>query len=102
LEVWRKEAGITQREAADFMDVSFTYISKAERDHLTPSVKVIEGLGFVYKRNPAEVDEAVLMAGRLPSWVAPLLTANPYLVRGLRLKRSTHAPFAQRTPPEYA
>jgi transcriptional regulator with XRE-family HTH domain len=102
LKAWRTAARVTLREAGEAAGVSYTYVSKIEHGHLEPSVELVERLARLYRRSPVDADTALLAWGRLPSWVVPLLTANPYLVHGLRLQRSRHAPFVQRTPPEYA
>lgn len=102
LKEWRLAARMTQQDAAEAAGVDHTYLSKIENGHMEPSVELVERLAVVYRRHPTDADEVVLESGRLPSWVEPLLTSNPHLVRNLRLKRSASRPFAQITPPEYA
>ena len=78
----RIQAGLTQRELANNVNVDFTYLSKIENGVLPPpSEKVILRLTEVLN---ADKDELITLAGRIPADIAQILKNR----RALQLLRS--------------
>jgi len=83
----RKQAGMTQRELADKVNVSFTYISKIENGVVVhPSKGVILKLAEVL--NADKKDELLILAGRVPSDISEKLLENPQMLHLMRSKRA--------------
>ena len=83
----RKRAGMTQRELADKVNVSFTYISKIEKGVAThPSKSVVLKLAEVL--NVDKKDEFLILAGRVPSDISEKLLKNPEMLHLIRSKRA--------------
>ncbi len=81
----RKQAGMTQRELADRLNIDFSYLSKIEGGAVPPpSEKVIIQLVEVLN---ADKDELIILAGRVPSDIAQILKNGKTLQR-LRSARS--------------
>ena len=77
----RKQAGLTQRELADRVNVDFSYLSKIESGAVPPpSEKVI--LQLVEALN-ADKDELTILAGKIPPDIAQILK-NPETLQHLR------------------
>ncbi|MFC1956036.1 helix-turn-helix domain-containing protein, partial [Chloroflexota bacterium] len=67
----RTQAGLTQRELAEKVNVDFTYLSKIENGVLPPpSEKVILQLDEVLS---ADKDELMTLAGKIPADIAEIL-----------------------------
>ena len=67
----RIQAGLTQRELAEKVNVDFTYLSKIENGALPPpSEKVILQLVEVLN---ADKDELIILAGKIPADIAEML-----------------------------
>ena len=82
----RKQAGLTEKQLADQLDVSFTYICKIETGAKPPpSEKIILEMADILH---AERDELMLLAGRIPSDVVELLK-NEANLRWLRSQSRT-------------
>jgi len=82
----RKQAGMTQKELADKVDVNFTYLSKIENRVLAPPSKsVILKLAEVLN---ADKDELLTLAGRVPSDIAEILLKNPEMLQLIRSPRA--------------
>jgi len=80
----RKQAGLTQRELADRVNVDFTYISKIESGAVPPpSEKVI--LQLVEALN-ADKDELTILAGKIPPDIVWILK-SPEVLQFLRSGR---------------
>jgi len=78
----RIQAGFTQRELADNVNIDFTYLSKIENGVLPPpSEKVILRLAEVLN---ADKDEFITLAGRIPADIAQILKNR----KALQLLRS--------------
>ena len=81
----RKQAGMTQRELADRVNVDFSYLSKIESGAVPPpSEKVISQLAEALN---ADKDELTILAGEIPSDIVEILK-NRETVQRLR---SAHA-----------
>jgi len=75
----RQQLGLTLRELADKVGIDFTYLSKIENGVLPPpSEKVISKLAEVLG---ADKDELTILAGRIPSDIAPVLKNRKTLQR---------------------
>ena len=67
----RKEAGMTQRELADKINIDFTYLSKIECGTVPPpSEKVISRLAKILNVGK---DELLILAGKFPSDIVQIL-----------------------------
>ncbi len=67
----RKRAGMTQRELADKVNVSFTYISKIENGAMPPpSKKTLFRLADALN---IDREELLILAGKIPSDIAQML-----------------------------
>ena len=67
----RKQAGMTQRELAERVNIDFTYLSKIENGVMPPpSEKVILQLADALN---TDKDELIILAGRVPSDIAEVL-----------------------------
>ena len=74
----RKRSGMSQRELAQKVKIDFTYLSKIESGRLSPpSEKVITKLAEVLGANK---DELIVLAGKVPSDLAKILTNKEILV----------------------
>ena len=81
----RKQAGMTQRELADLVNVDFSYLSKIESNAAPPpSEKVILQMA---KALNADQDELAILAGRIPADIAPILR-NRETLKSLRVTRA--------------
>ena len=81
----RKEAGLTQRELADKVNVDFNYVSKIENGVMPPpSEKAILRLAAVLN---ADKDKLMLLAGKVPSDIVQMLK-NPETLDLLRSSRT--------------
>lgn len=77
----RKQAGISQREAAQKVGIDFTYLSKIESGIMPPpSEKVIIKLAKVLD---ADKDELITLAGKVPSDLSQILK-NKEILQFLR------------------
>jgi len=75
----RKQAGMTQRELADRVNVDFSYLSKIENGAMPPpSEKVILQLAEALS---TDKDELITLAGKVPSDIAQLLKNRETLQR---------------------
>jgi len=75
----RKQAGLTQRELADRVNVDFSYISKIESGAAPPpSEKVILQLAEALT---ADKDELSILAGKIPPDIAQILKNRETLQR---------------------
>lgn len=83
LRALRLEHNFTQRELAERLDVSFTYLSKLENDRMEhpPSEEFIYSLAEELDENP---DALLLLARRIPSDIAETIIENPESVEFLR------------------
>ena len=67
----RVQAGMTQRELAEKVNIDFTYLSKIENGVLPPpSEKVILHLSEIFN---VDKDELITLAGKIPSDIAQIL-----------------------------
>ena len=81
----RTQAGMSQRELANNVNVDFTYLSKIENGVLPPpSEKVILRLAEVLN---ADKDDFITLAGRIPSDIAEMLRNRQTLEFGARLRQ---------------
>ncbi len=81
----RNQAGMTQRELADRVNIDFSYLSKIESGAMPPpSEKVISQLAEALN---ADKDELIILAGRIPADVAEILK-NRETLRHLRSTRA--------------
>ena len=68
----RKQAGLTQRELAERVNIDFTYLSKIENGVMPPpSEKVILQLAEALN---TDKDELIILAGRVPSDISEVLS----------------------------
>ena len=75
----RIQAGMTQRELADRVNIDFTYLSKIKSQAVPPpSEKVILQLAEALD---ADKDELIILAGRVPSDIAQILKNGKTLQR---------------------
>jgi len=75
----RKQAGLTQRELAERVNIDFTYLSKIESGAMPPpSEKVISQLAEALN---TDKDELIILAGRIPSDIAEILQNREALQR---------------------
>lgn len=83
----RLKSNFTQRELAERLDVSFTYLSKLENDRMNhpPSEDFIERLAIELQAN---TDELLILARRVPTDVAETIINNPDSIELLRSMRS--------------
>lgn len=51
----RKAAGLTQQQLAEKADVSRVYIQALEGNRRTPSLKLLNKMGEIFKKNPARI-----------------------------------------------
>ncbi|MFC1983986.1 helix-turn-helix domain-containing protein [Chloroflexota bacterium] len=75
----RKQAGISQRELADKLNISFTYLSKIESGAMPPPSKSI-----LFKLADAlniDREELLILAGKIPSDIAEMLRDTKILKR---------------------
>lgn len=70
----RIEAGLTQRQLAESVDVGTPHISKIENGRENPSDALIT---LIAKRLDVNRDELLLVAGRVPYDIMARLTASP-------------------------
>ena len=90
----RTQAGMSQRELANNVNVDFTYLSKIENGVLPPpSEKVILRLAEVLN---ADKDELITLAGRIPADIAKILKNR----KALQLLRSDRTQKKIRVPSE--
>ena len=86
----RKEAGLSQRDLAERVEIDFTYLSKIENARVEPpSETVIRKIGYelseVLKVDMTELtDQLITLAGKIPSDIAQTLSENPEALRILR------------------
>lgn len=80
---WRKEAGLSQRQLAELVGVSFPHISKIESDREPASSDLLQRIAQAVKR---DADELFALAGRLPNDVAEIVKSDPN--RAFQLLRS--------------
>ncbi len=88
----RIQAGFTQRQLADNVNIDFTYLSKIENGVLPPpSEKVILRLAEVLN---ADKDEFITLAGKIPSDIAQILKNRKalQLLRSERTRKKIGAP----------
>ena len=80
----REQRGFTQKELADRLSVSVSYISKVENDRLHfgdyPSVKFIHKLSEELK---ADENELLLLSDRVPEHIRKQIQARPELFEAL-------------------
>lgn len=80
----RKSKGFTQRELAELLHVSFTYISKVENEKLHfgdyPSEKFIHRLAEVLT---ADEDELLLLADKVPDGLRQRIRERPEVFRAV-------------------
>ena len=75
----RNQAGLTQRELADRVNIDFSYLSKIESGVVPPpSEKVISQLALALN---ADRDELSILAGRIPPDIAQILQNRETLQR---------------------
>ena len=87
----RKQAGMTQRELADRVNVDFSYLSKIEGGVVPPpSEKVISQLAEALHANK---DELIILAGKVPFDIAQILKNGETLqrLRSARAKQMAQA-----------
>lgn len=70
----RESRGVRQTELAQYAGVGHAYISKIEHGRETPSEDVIERIAT---RLDLDVDELILMTGRVPAHFVRALCAEP-------------------------
>ncbi len=80
----RKEKGLTQRELASRLHVSFTYVSKVENGKLKfgdyPSEKFIHKLAIVLE---TDEDELLLLADKVPEGIRQRIRERPDVFRAV-------------------
>ena len=80
----REQQGWTQKELADRLDVSVSYISKVENERLHfgdyPSVKFVHKLA---DELDADEDELLLLSDRVPERIRKQIQARPELFEAL-------------------
>ena len=79
----RKASGHSQRELAELLDVSFTYLSKLENNRMDrpPSEELIRKMAEVLKTN---ADELLVLAERVPTDIAGIILDQPESIELLR------------------
>ncbi|MFC1906218.1 helix-turn-helix domain-containing protein, partial [Chloroflexota bacterium] len=77
----RKQAGLTQRELADKVNISFTYLSKIESGAMPPPSRDI--LFRLADALDIDREELLISAGRIPSDIAQMLK-NTEIIKKLR------------------
>jgi HTH-type transcriptional regulator, competence development regulator len=79
----RKASGYSQRELADLLDVSFTYLSKLENNRMDrpPSEDLIRRMAEVLK---TDADELLVLAERIPTDIAEIILDQPESIELLR------------------
>ncbi|MFC1897609.1 helix-turn-helix domain-containing protein [Chloroflexota bacterium] len=87
----RKRAGLTQRDLADKVNISHTYLSKIESGAMPPPSK-----GILFKLADAlsiDRDELLILARKIPSDIVEILTDKKILnkLRSLQNKNKTKA-----------
>jgi transcriptional regulator with XRE-family HTH domain len=70
----RQEAGLSQRELATRVGVSFPHISKVEANREPASAELLTRIADALAADP---DELLVLAGRLPADVEKILRADP-------------------------
>jgi transcriptional regulator with XRE-family HTH domain len=79
----RKASGYSQRELAELLDVSFTYLSKLENNRMDrpPSEELIRKMA---KELNANADELLVLADRVPTDISGLILGRPESIELLR------------------
>lgn len=79
----RKASGYSQRELAELLDVSFTYLSKLENNRMDrpPSEELIRKMA---KELNANADELLVLADRIPTDISDLILDRPESIELLR------------------
>jgi len=86
----RKQAGISQRELAEIVEIDFTYLSKIENNRVQPPSegvikKISRELSSKLKIDETKLaDELTTLAGKVPFDVAEILSRNPLELAHLR------------------
>lgn len=73
LRAFRRRAALGLKSVAPKVNVSYTYLSKIENGHKTPSPELIERLCLLYK---ADSDELISKLGLLPSDIREIVERN--------------------------
>ena len=79
----RKASDYSQRELAELLDVSFTYLSKLENNRMDrpPSEELIRRMAEVLKTN---ADDLLVLAERIPTDIAEIILDRPESIELLR------------------
>lgn len=86
----RRAAGLSQRALAGQVGIGFTYLSKIENGRVEPPSEGVllqiakELASRLGKDEIPLADELILLAGKIPSDLAEILSRNPGVVRLLR------------------
>ena len=82
----RRDKGISIKQLASDLDVNYTYISKIENSHVTPSSTIVNKISSYFNYSS---DELLLISGKLPKDIEDILRNNPE--EAVRLLRSKFA-----------
>lgn len=78
----RRERDLTQREAAEALEIDFTYLSKLENDRgEPPSERTVRNLAKLLEADP---EELLALAGRLPTELRDRAQSDVTFARLLR------------------
>jgi len=70
----RQEKGYSLKRLANKMDINYTYLSKLENGHSTPSERFIERVVAVFHYDK---EELLVRAGKIPDDVLRIISDNP-------------------------
>ena len=70
----RQENGYSQKELANEMNINYTYLSKLENGHSTPSESFVERVVEVFHYDR---EELLVRAGKIPDDVLKIISDNP-------------------------
>lgn len=70
----RVKRGVSIKKLAPELGLDYTYISKIENSKINPSSKVVKKFADYFSYN---VDELLMMAGRVPDDIQKILEDNP-------------------------
>jgi transcriptional regulator with XRE-family HTH domain len=84
----RREKGVSIKQLAPAVGVSYTYISKLENSRVSPSPEVVERLSHYFDHDS---DELMFAAGKIPKDIITILQSNPQEAASYLRKRFANA-----------
>ncbi len=70
----RKEKGLSIKKLGSQLDINYSYISKLENNHTTPSEDFIKKIAAIFDYDK---EELMLRAGKIPDDIIEILRSNP-------------------------